>query len=241
MMKFSRFWLPRNQLASKFLPEKNSNIKEASWFSNYSSRFGISTARSDSIKHGNYSGKTYADFSIFKGKAALTVSPVLPTFSRLDSGSSKVDRRGVVLLKFMPAIGQRKYDPEKKQLFALSATEIGCLISLGPAESCEFFHDPSMKSSLEGQVKKTLSVSPVPNGEGYFFNLTVMNSVQKTNDRFSVPVAKAEFAVVRAAFSFILPYIMGWDQVVKPQLESVEGERPKQREMRPDPDFEWER
>lgn len=240
-MKFSRFWLPRNQLALKSLLEKNSNIKETSWISNYSSQLGISTARSDSIKDGNYSGKTYADFSIFKGKAALSASPVLPTFSRLDSGNSKVDRRGVVLLKFMPAIGQRKYDPEKKQLFALSATEVGCLISLGPDESCELLHDPSMKSSLEGQIKKTLSVSPLAKGDGYFFNLTVMNSVQQTNDRFSVPVTKAEFAVMRAAFSYILPYIMGWDQVIKPHLESIGTERPKQTEMRPGPDFEWGR
>ena len=86
------------------------------------------------------------------------------------------------------------------QLFALSATEVGSLISLGPTESCEFFHDPSMKSrlatiynhakllsapspllsapflksdvySLEGQVKKTLTISPLNDGSGYFFNL----------------------------------------------------------------------
>lgn len=28
------------------------------------------------------------------------------------------------------------------QVFSLSITEIGHLISLGPRESCEFFHDP---------------------------------------------------------------------------------------------------
>lgn len=35
------------------------------------------------------------------------------------------------------------------QHFALSATEVGSLISLSPTESCEFFHDPSMKSRLD--------------------------------------------------------------------------------------------
>nr|AIP90103.1 whirly transcription factor domain-containing protein [Musa AB Group] len=75
------------------------------------------------------------------------------------------------MLTFWPAIGQRKYDWEKKQVFALSATEVGSLIGLGPAESCEFLHDPSMKSSLEGQVKKSLSISPLGNDNGYFLNL----------------------------------------------------------------------
>jgi len=28
------------------------------------------------------------------------------------------------------------------QVFSLSVTEIGNLVSLGPRESCEFFHDP---------------------------------------------------------------------------------------------------
>lgn len=32
------------------------------------------------------------------------------------------------------------------QRFALSPVELGSLISIGPTESCEFFHDPSMKT-----------------------------------------------------------------------------------------------
>lgn len=35
------------------------------------------------------------------------------------------------------------------QCFALSPTEVGSLVSLGSSDSCEFFHDPSMKSRLE--------------------------------------------------------------------------------------------
>ncbi|PKA65040.1 Single-stranded DNA-binding protein WHY2, mitochondrial [Apostasia shenzhenica] len=164
-------------------------VRDASWSYNWIAQFSIS------------SGKAYADFSIFKGKAALVVTPLPARFSKMDTGSVKVDRKGVVLLKFLPAIGQRKYDSEKKQIFALSASEVGCLISLGPAESCDFFHDPSMKSSLEGQIKKTLTVCPIGEGAGYFFNLSVLNAIQKTNERLSVPVTKAEFSVMRTAFT----------------------------------------
>ncbi|KAJ4966638.1 hypothetical protein NE237_018487 [Protea cynaroides] len=45
-------------------------------------------------------------------------------------------------------------------VFALSPTEVGSVLSLGTNDSCEFFHDPSMKTSLAGQVRKSLSVVP---------------------------------------------------------------------------------
>lgn len=159
----------------------------------------------------------------------------------MDSGYQRIDRKGVVLFKFMPAIGQRKYDSERRQFFALSATEVGCLISLGPNESCEFFHDPSMKSSLEGQIKKTLSISPLSDGGGYMFNLSVMNSAQKTNERFTLPVTKAEFSVIRTAFGFALPHIMGWDRIIGPRHGRTEHGHFKHSEIRIDPDSEWER
>ncbi|KAI3750875.1 hypothetical protein L2E82_21752 [Cichorium intybus] len=169
---------------------------------------GISTARQSYSADGRISGRIFADYSIFKGKAALSVAPVLPSFSKMDSGYTKVDRRGVIMLTFRPAIGERKYDSEKKQLFALSVTEVGAFISLGSGDSCEFFHDPSMLSRDAGQVRKSLSIKP--HTDGYFISLTVVNNILKTNERLTVPVSTAEFAVMRAAFSFALPHIMGW-------------------------------
>ncbi|XP_020695738.1 single-stranded DNA-binding protein WHY2, mitochondrial [Dendrobium catenatum] len=233
----SRFFsLRRQAVSSNFLAEKLSYVRDASWSYNLVSERGISTAGSE-----RSSGKAFADFSIFKGKAALLMSPVPPTFTKMDSGHQRVDKKGVVLLKFIPAIGQRKYDSERKQFFALSATEVGCLISLGPDESCEFFHDPSMKSSLEGQVKKTLTISPLNDGGGYMFNLSVMNAVQKTNERFTLPVTKAEFSVMRTACGFVLPLIMGWDRVIGPHLDRTGHGPPEQSAIKMDPALEWER
>lgn len=188
---------------------------------------GISTARQNFSDDGKIIGRVFADYSIYKGKASLSASPRLPKFIRLDSGGIKVDRNGIIMLSFCPAIGERKYDWEKKQLFALSATEVGTLISLGPNDTCEFFHDPSMKSSNAGQVRKTLQVNPLADGSGYFISLSVVNNILKTNERFSVPVTKAEFAVMRTAFSFALPHIMGWDRYTNQQPTNVDGNPPK--------------
>uniref|UniRef100_A0ACD5Z1S4 Uncharacterized protein n=1 Tax=Avena sativa TaxID=4498 RepID=A0ACD5Z1S4_AVESA len=227
---------------SRFLPSTSRRVcdlKEVFWSGSLTFEHALSTSAANYDE--NASAKKFANYTVFKGKAALSISPILPVFSKPESGGSRVNRNGSVMLTFFPAVGQRKYDFTKKQLFALSPTEVGSLISLGPAESCEFFHDPSMKSSHEGQVKKSLSITPLGNDNGYFLNISVMDNVQKTNERMSVPVTKAEFAVMRTALSFALPHIMGWDQALTshPQSPSAPASRP--RVERPNPDSEWDR
>ncbi|KAL3715063.1 hypothetical protein ACJRO7_006887 [Eucalyptus globulus] len=185
---------------------------------------GYSTARQNFNAAGGTINRIFAPYCVYKGKAALSLSPVLPTFSKLESGAGlKVDRHGVMMLRFWPAMGERKYDWEKRQLFALSATETGSLISLGSKDSCEFFHDPSMLSSNAGQVRKSLSIKPHADGGGYFISLSVNNNILKTNERFTVPVTAAEFAVMKTACSFALPHIMGWDRYTNNQRHGAEG------------------
>ncbi|KAL6629128.1 hypothetical protein ACP70R_028893 [Stipagrostis hirtigluma subsp. patula] len=224
---------------SRFLPSasrRGFDLKDALWNGSLTFQQAVSTSAANLDEN---PGKKFASYTVFKGKAALSVHPILPSFCRIESGGSRVNKNGSVMLTFFPAVGQRKYDYAKKQLFALSPTEVGSLISLGPAESCEFFHDPSMKSSHEGQVKKSLSITPLGSDSGYFVNLTVLNNVQKTTDRLSVPVTKAEFAVLRTALSFALPHIMGWDQVLTNHHTATPATKP--RVERPHPDSEWER
>ncbi|KAL6525330.1 Single-stranded DNA-binding protein why2, mitochondrial [Orobanche minor] len=167
--------------------------------------------------NGKPTARIFAPYSIYKGKAALSADPLLPMFTKMESGDYRVDRRGSIMLTFWPAIGERKYDWEKRQKFALSAIEVGSLISLGSKDSCEFFHDPSMQSSNAGQVRKSLSIKAHSDGSGYFVSLSVVNNIYKTNDRFVVPVTTAEFAVMRTAFTFALPHIMGWDRLTNQQ------------------------
>ncbi|KZV37343.1 hypothetical protein F511_01211 [Dorcoceras hygrometricum] len=196
------------------------------------SQRGMSTSTASHLPYGRSTDKIFAPYSVYKGKAALSADPLLPTFSKLESGGLKVDRRGVIMLTLWPAIGERKYDWDKRQKFALSATEVGSLISLGSKDSCEFFHDPSMLSSClilsnAGQVRKSLSIKAHADGSGYFISLTVANNVLKTNDRLGVPVTTAEFAVMRTAFTFALPHIMGWDKYTNQRPQSANLSSPK--------------
>ncbi|XP_062152681.1 single-stranded DNA-binding protein WHY2, mitochondrial [Alnus glutinosa] len=241
MMKLSRLLPSRKQLSEKLLYGKVADAKDSSCLYTFAFRAGISTVRENFAAKGGAASQIFAPYSIFKGKAALTVKPVLPTFTKLDSGNLIVDRRGVMMLTFLPAIGERKYDSEKRQLFALSPTEVGSLISLGSKDSCEFFHDPSMLKSNSGQVRKTLSIKAHADGSGYFISLNVVNNILKTKEYLSVPVTTAEIAVIKTACSFALPHILGWDRLTnQPQLpRPIEGHPSKV-----DPKFvelEWDK
>ncbi|KAG9457069.1 hypothetical protein H6P81_001577 [Aristolochia fimbriata] len=239
--------MSRSHVAKKLLSEKPSSFNESS-LCKFISRAGISTIGQSYSSEGNPSLRPRVDYSLFKGKAALAVHPVLPEFKQTDFGV-QIERRGGIMLTFWPAIaGQKqKYDWEKKQYFLLSATEVGAMMALGPTESCELFHDPSMKTSLAGQVRKSFSVSPTTDGSGYFFNLNVTNNNLKTSERLFLPVTKAEFAVMRSAFSFILPYVMGWNQLTNPTRSpdtlstTVGANKQRNAEYTQKPDLEWSR
>ncbi|CAN8305229.1 unnamed protein product [Cochlearia groenlandica] len=208
----------------------------------------------------------YVGHSIYKGKAALTVDPRAPEFVALDSGAFKLSKDGFLLLQFAPAAGVRQYDWTKKQVlgsylftsyvslsriwlsicrmlqvFSLSVTEIGTLVSLGPRESCEFFHDPAKGKSDEGKVRKVLKVEPLPDGSGHFFNLSVQNKLMNVDESIYIPITRAEFAVLASVFNFVLPYLIGWNAFAN----SIKPEDSNRANNNASPnyggDYEWNR
>lgn len=194
------------------------------WFQSVATHSAKPAAGKNLAASGKLGDKIFSpDYSIFKGKAALSIRPVLPQFIKSDSGGLRVGRRGCIMLICWPSIGERKYNWEKKQVFALSPTEVGSMINLGPNDNVQFFHDPSMLSSNAGQVRKTLSIAAQPEGKGYFFSLNVVSNIQNINDKFTVPVTAAEFQVMRTALSFALPRILGWHQYANQPPQSVSG------------------
>lgn len=159
---------------------------------------------------GGAPSRVFVGYSIYKGKAALTVEPRAPEFTPLDSGAYKLSKEGILLLQFAPAVATRQYDWNRKQVFSLSVVEIGTLMTLGAKDSCEFFHDPFKGRSEEGKIRKLLKAEPLPDGTGHFFNLSVQNRLLNVDESIYIPISKAEFAVLNSTFNFILPYLLGW-------------------------------
>ncbi|CAH8388959.1 unnamed protein product [Eruca vesicaria subsp. sativa] len=182
----------------------------------------------------------YVGHSIYKGKAALQVEPRAPEFVSLDSGAFKLSKDGFLLLQFAPAAGVRQYDWSKKQVFSLSVSEIGSLVSLGPRESCEFFHDPNKGKSDEGKVRKVLKVEPLPDGSGHFFNLSVQNKLLNVDESIYIPITRAEFTVLVSAFNFVLPYLIGWHAFAN-SIKPEDSNRTNNSSPNYGGDYEWNR
>eukprot|EP00850_Spirogloea_muscicola_P006678 SM000032S12062 [mRNA] locus=s32:349130:350489:+ [translate_table: standard] len=118
--------------------------------------------------------------------------PIQPVYRLLENNSATVHREGSLFLEFAPAMALREYDWSRKQTFALSITEIGHLLCLTPDGSCEFYHDPN---------------------KGKRCCIFLLSGI---DERIGLPILHAEFAVMRTAMNFVLPYLMGWHALVDP-------------------------
>ncbi|KAK2437520.1 single-stranded DNA-binding protein WHY1, chloroplastic [Trifolium repens] len=183
---------------------------------------------SSSSSVGKLPAKVYVGHSVYKAKAVLTVSP-RPGSLKKESlliyetrgRAFEVCREGCVLLQFAPATVAYQYDWNRKQVFSLSVAEMGNLISLGPRESYEFFHDPFIGKSDEDKVRKYLKVEPLHDRSGHMFNISVQNELENINENISIPVTKGEFAVFDSLFNFIMPCLLGWTAFansIKPEV-----------------------
>ncbi|XP_022725945.1 single-stranded DNA-binding protein WHY1, chloroplastic-like isoform X2 [Durio zibethinus] len=228
-----------NPLSLTLKPSKFSLKCRQSEYFDQKQRFSNSSSTSSPPPSG-LPPRFYVGHSIYKGKAALAVEPRAPEFVPLDSGAFKVSRAGFVLLQFAPAAGVRQYDWSRKQLFSLSVTEIGTLISLGARESCEFFHDPFKGKSEEGKVRKVLKVEPLADVSGHLFNLGVQNKLLNMDQNIYIPITRAEFTVLNSAFNFILPYLLGWHAFAN-SSKPDETTRLNNANPRSGGDYEWSR
>lgn len=145
-----------------------------------------------------------------------------------------------MLLQFAPAASIRQYDWSRKQVFSLSVTEVGTLMSLGAKDSCEFFHDPNKGRSDEGRVRKVLKVEPLPDGSGHFFNLSVQNKLINMDESVYIPITKAEYTVLNSAFNFIVPYLLGWHTFAN-SIKPEDTNRGNNANPRAGTDYEWSR
>eukprot|EP00250_Pteridium_aquilinum_P035415 c9368_g2_i1 orf=60-749(+) len=192
----------------------------------------LSTAADSSSSQQNGATKIFCQHTFYKGKSALAINPGRPIFKTSEAGGVYLQKEGSLFMSFAPSTGPRQYDWCRKQFIALSATELGGLVALTTSDNLEFYHDPHMGSSDAGMVRKALKVEGMGDKSGFFFNMSVSNKLENVDERFSVPLTRGEFAVMRSSFNFIIPYLMGWHAHINPASIQT-GEV--------NPELEWER
>ncbi|KAG7673446.1 hypothetical protein Ndes2526B_g03107 [Nannochloris sp. 'desiccata'] len=166
----------------------------------------------------------YTDYTVYKGRGAMTVKVIKPTWERTPTGSGlKIARDGTLLLEFANSRGEREYDWENKETFALSAVECAEILEL--AESGgekQFFHDPNKFGSGEGTITKNLRISPARD-TGFFFSLSVNNKIAGNQVKYDTVVSPGELRVIRTIMNFAIPRILGFDEVFAGTPEIREG------------------
>lgn len=96
--------------------------------------------------------RTFANYVIYKSKAAVSLKVIPPTFQASGTKSRTVSREGGLFFEFALSAGPKEYDWTKKGTFLLSAAECGELLLFGAGgPALEFFHDPNMGAANAGK------------------------------------------------------------------------------------------
>ena len=159
--------------------------------------------------------RVYTSYDIFKGKSAMNVKVIPPTFTQQSGGGAlTLKRAGALLMECAPGAA-RQYDWSKKLAMALSVNEIAEILAFTAKAGAElsFVHDPGMGGPAAGAVVKQLRVSPMPDGKGLFVNMS-QKEKNGANATLSVPVTWGEFAALRTLIEFSIPRLLGWDRAL---------------------------
>ena len=155
--------------------------------------------------------RTFVRFPIYKGKCALCVRPIPPTFAPVGPSTRNMVREGGILLELAPSSGVRVYDWTKKTSFLLDATECGAVVSMDTKQdTLEFFHDPNMGGSKQGEVSKKLQIYRSPDGKAMFISLLVKEKAETSKSQV-IPLTLAEFYVFKRLLKFSIPRLIGFD------------------------------
>mmetsp|Transcript_37764 Transcript_37764/g.67684 ORF Transcript_37764/g.67684 Transcript_37764/m.67684 type:complete len:184 (-) Transcript_37764:102-653(-) len=62
-------------------------------------------------------------------------------------------------------------------------------------------------------MSKVLRVEPTPDGNGFFFSLSISDKGNSSKSSLSIPVSIGEFGVLKSLFNYSLPHLLGFDEV----------------------------
>jgi len=171
--------------------------------------------------------RIFAKYTIYKNSGALGIAPINPTWKQISGDSYTVEKPGVLLLEFAKARGERQYDWNNKQFFAISVTEMGDMVAnLSRGEGVNFFHDSGKIGGGGGDYGggggggngKAFRADLSPDGNVWFFSLT-----DKNKDKWLVPVSMGEFVVMRQIMQAAIPSFLGIDKALQ-QISIDDGE-----------------
>ena len=144
----------------------------------------------------------------------------------MSDNSFSVEKPGKMLLEFAKARGERQYDWNNRQYFAMDVTEMGDMIAnLSRGEGVQFYHDSSLGGNDSdgsfggGGAGKGFRADLSPDGNVWFFSLT-----DRSKEKWLVPVSMGEFVVVRQIMQAAIPAFLGVDVYLNGGAEINDGD-----------------
>jgi len=176
----------------------------------------------------------FPQYTLFGPDSALVLRATLPQFKRAGSDGVSVDRRGKLVVEFVPrnATGAG-FAWSDKTIFSLSVEEVGLLVSQLPEHSVELSHPVFVQGGgedgMEGgsvtqlggdAVEKVLTIEP---GEGKSLTFKIdymqggvggqtppgMEGLPSTPMEIAVQAGEVE--VIKSICQTSIPYLLGWN------------------------------
>lgn len=145
----------------------------------------------------------YALYKGVGGKFGCFQFQLLPAYR-----SSKNDE-GAVFIEAAPTTAPNVYDWTQKIVFALSAADIGSLLSGFNSGNCKLLHDPGAGSETKGKRVKNLELQAGQNAGTFFLSLSEKTGEEEARV-VKIPVAPGEARCLIALLTAALPVILGW-------------------------------
>ncbi len=129
-------------------------------------------------------------------------------FSLAKAYTGKRKDEGAVFIEAASTIGRNEYDWNNKIIFALSATDIGAVLTGFRQGKFDIYHDPDAQTDRKGTRGKRLSLQ---SGEqaGTFF-LALSEKAGEENKRVNISLQPQEARILLNLLEAALPMVLGW-------------------------------
>jgi hypothetical protein len=180
--------------------------------------------------------RAFPQYTIFGPDVAMSIRAVLPIFKRAGVDGISVDRRGKLVLEFVPRNNTGSgFAWNDKTLFSLTVEEVGLLLSQLPSNAVELCHPTYGADDVEGggdfslmgvkqlggdAIEKVLTIN---SGEGstLIFKIDYMKGgvggqtppgiEGMPTTPLDVTIQAGEFEVFKSICTTSIPYLLGWN------------------------------
>jgi hypothetical protein len=115
---------------------------------------------------------------------------------------------GAVFIEAAPTTGPNQYDWDNKIIFALSATDIGAILTGFNQGKFDIYHDPDAQTAQKNTRGKRLSLESGQQVGTFFLRLT--EKAGEENKKVNISLQPHEARIIMNLLTEALPQVLGW-------------------------------